>query len=49
MGPPDSTLSGGPVFGVHHILPPTFERFLALPRDTFDTAEELLDAGWAVD
>ena len=31
------------------LLPPTFEQFLALPRDTFDDAEELLDAGWVVD
>ncbi len=31
------------------LLPPTFEQFLALPRDTFDTADELIDAGWVVD
>jgi hypothetical protein len=31
------------------LLPPTFEQFLALPRDTFDTAEELASAGWSVD
>ncbi len=30
-------------------LPPTLPEFLALPREVFDTAEELLAAGWAVD
>lgn len=30
-------------------LPPTLDRFLALPRDTFDSAEELIASGWAVD
>lgn len=30
-------------------LPPTLDRFLALPHDTFDSAEELAAAGWCVD
>jgi hypothetical protein len=30
-------------------LPPTFEQFLALPNEAFDTADELIDAGWVVD
>ena len=30
-------------------LPPDFEAFLALPKDVFDGAEELADAGWRVD
>lgn len=30
-------------------LPPTLDRFLALPRDTFDSAEELTESGWTVD
>ena len=30
-------------------LPPTVDALLALPRDVFDSAEELLAAGWAVD
>ena len=31
------------------LLPPTFEEFLALPKEVFDTAEELIAAGWRVD
>ena len=31
------------------LLPADFEQFLALPRETFDTAEELTEAGWFVD
>ena len=31
------------------LLPPTLDEFLALPRETFDTSEELADAGWTVD
>ena len=31
------------------LLPPSFEEFLALPREVFDTADELLEAGWRVD
>ena len=31
------------------LLPASFEQFLALPRDTFDSAEELIASGWAVD
>ena len=30
-------------------MPPTLTEFLALPRETFDCAEELADAGWSVD
>ena len=30
-------------------LPPNFETFLALPHETFDSAEELAAAGWCVD
>jgi len=32
-----------------HLLPPTFEEFLALPKEVFDTTEELLAARWRVD
>jgi hypothetical protein len=31
------------------LLPPQFEQFLALPHETFDTPEEVTEAGWAVD
>ena len=30
-------------------LPPAWEQFLALPRETFDSAEEVASAGWRVD
>ncbi len=30
-------------------LPPSLAAFLALPREVFDTAEELADGGWRVD
>jgi len=30
-------------------LPATLNEFLALPHETFDTAEELADAHWLVD
>jgi len=30
-------------------LPPTLDQFLALPREVFDVAEELIRAGWRVD
>lgn len=30
-------------------LPPTFAAFLALPKEVFDTADEVLEAGWRVD
>src|SRR3954447_3524166 len=30
-------------------LPATLDDFLALPKETFDTPEELFDAGWRVD
>jgi len=31
------------------LLPRTLDEFLALPRETFDTPEEVFDAGWCVD
>jgi hypothetical protein len=31
------------------LLPPTEGELLALPRDVYDTLDELLDAGWRVD
>lgn len=31
------------------LLPATFQAFLALPHETFDSAEELAAAGWCVD
>jgi hypothetical protein len=31
------------------LLPPTLEEFLALPKEVYDTAEEIADAGWCVD
>jgi hypothetical protein len=38
------------VFAVNlFLLPPALDQFLALPHETFDTAEELFDAGWTVD
>lgn len=30
-------------------LPPTRDQFLALPREVFDTVDEVLAAGWRVD
>jgi hypothetical protein len=30
-------------------LPRTLEEFLALPKEVFDTSEELVNAGWRVD
>ena len=30
-------------------LPPDLSAFLALPKETFDSAEELVEAGWEVD
>ncbi len=30
-------------------LPARFEQFLALPREVFDDAEELANAGWCID
>lgn len=30
-------------------LPPTVAALLALPREAFDSAEELLESGWRVD
>jgi hypothetical protein len=31
------------------LLPPTLEELLALPKESFDTFEELLTAGWRID
>lgn len=31
------------------LLPPSFDEFLALPKEVFDSAEELLNAGWRID
>lgn len=31
------------------LLPDSFEQFLALPHETFDSSEELASAGWSVD
>ena len=31
------------------LLPPTWSEFLGLPREVYDSAEELADAGWRVD
>ncbi|MBA4064849.1 MAG: hypothetical protein C0501_14275 [Isosphaera sp.] len=31
------------------VLPDTVEQLLALPREVYDTAEELVGAGWRVD
>jgi hypothetical protein len=31
------------------LMPPTLDQFLALPHETFDTPEEVADAGWTVD
>src|SRR5262245_15877238 len=31
------------------LMPPTLEQFLQLPREVFDTFEEVSDAGWSVD
>ena len=31
------------------LLPPTLDEFLALPHETYDTPEEIVDAGWTVD
>ncbi len=32
-----------------YALPDTLREFLALPREVFDSGEELADAGWQVD
>jgi hypothetical protein len=31
------------------LLPPTEEALLALPRHVYDTADEMIDAGWTAD
>jgi len=31
------------------LMPETRDQFLALPHETFDTPEEVADAGWTVD
>ena len=30
-------------------LPPTLDEFFAIPREAFDSADELFDGGWRVD
>jgi hypothetical protein len=41
--------SSAVVFCNLFLLPPTLDEFLALPREVFDSAEELADANWRVD
>ena len=36
-------------FGNLFLLPRTLDQFLALPHETYDTPEEIIDAGWSVD
>jgi hypothetical protein len=31
------------------MMPPQMEQFLMLPKEVFDTPDELADAGWVVD
>ena len=31
------------------LLPPQVDQFLSLPREVYDTAEEVFEAGWRVD
>ncbi len=52
----DSLNAGGPagyactVFAANiFMLPTRLDQLLSLPRETFDTPEEMLDAGWSVD
>jgi hypothetical protein len=52
----DSLAAGGPpgfsrtVFLTNILLlPPRLEDFLALPKETFDTDDEVVEAGWAID
>lgn len=40
-----ATVFAGNVFD----LPPTLDQLLALPKEVFDAAEELIRAGWRVD
>ena len=42
-------LSATVVLGNLFLLPETLDAFLALPRESFDTPEEVADAGWCVD
>jgi hypothetical protein len=52
----DSLNAGGPagytctvLFSNLYLLPHRLDQLLNLPRETFDTAEEVADAGWSVD
>ena len=52
----DSLNAGGPpgfgstvILANMFLLPRRLEEFLALPKEVFDTSEELADAGWGVD
>ena len=50
MGTASKTGYSATVFACNlFLLPPTFEEFLALPKEVYDQAEELIDAGWRVD
>jgi len=42
-------LSATVVLGNLFLLPETLDAFLALPRESFDTPEEVADAGWRLD
>jgi hypothetical protein len=42
---PSSTVFACNIF----LLPDSFEQFLSLPHETFDSSEELADGGWSVD
>ena len=42
-------LSATVFLGNLFLLPETLDGFLALPRESFDTPEEVADAGWCVD
>lgn len=50
MGTSSRTGYSATVFrGCLFMLPDTFEEFLNLEKEVFDTADELLEAGWRVD
>ena len=50
MGASSKTGYSATVFACNlFLLPSTFEEFLALPKEVFDCAEELISNGWRVD
>jgi hypothetical protein len=50
MGTASKTGYSATVFFANlYLLPPTFEEFLALPKEVYDAAEELIGNGWRVD